>query len=130
MGVSLVLDTCALLALGNIVDKKLKPSTLHRIAEAGELIVSPISLYEMGVKWKKGLLVLSEDPATYWDRSVEAYSLTPVPIEARVLARAYSLPDHHRDPFDRIIIAQAMLLALAVVTFDAAFAPYGIETIC
>ena len=130
MGMTFVLDTCALLALSELVDQTLSPGTIRQIAEADELVVSPISLYEMGVKWKKGQLTLSEAPAVYWKRSIASYDLTSIPITAQVLAKAYSLPDIHRDPFDRIIIAQAILLEAAVVTFDSAFPAYGIQTIC
>jgi len=130
MGVRYVLDTCALLSLGGMVDKALSSLTRQRLNQADALMVSPISLYEMGVKWKKGLLVLSPDPEFFWEQSIKVYDLSPVPIEAAVLAKAYNLPDIHRDPFDRIIIAQAMLLAVPVVTFDPVFAAYGIRTVC
>lgn len=130
MGVSLVLDTCALMSLSGLVEKAVSVSTHQRITDANELVVSPISLYEMGIKWKKGSFILSEDPAIYWERCIDAYDLTPVPIKATVLAKAYSLPDIHRDPFDRIIIAQALLMDLTVVTFDAVFAAYGVQSIC
>ena len=130
MGMSFVLDTCAILALSGIADRPVSPVTSRDLAEADELIVSPISLYEIGVKWKKGLLKLSIEPERYWNRCVKAYDLSSLPIEALVLAKAFSLPDLHRDPFDRIIIAQAMLLSLPIVTFDAAFAQYGVQTIC
>jgi PIN domain nuclease of toxin-antitoxin system len=129
MGVNLILDTCALLALGRLVDKGLSTASLGQIAEADEVFVSPISLYEMGVKWKKETLVLSVSPEVLWERSLAVYELTQVPIEARILAVAYNLPDHHRDPFDRIIIAQAKVLDLAVVTFDKVFERYGVRTI-
>ena len=130
MGMNYVLDTCAILSLSGIADRTVSPATLRDLAEADDLFVSPISLYEIGVKWKKGLLTLSLQPERYWNRCVKAYNLRSVPIEAPVLAKAFSLPDLHRDPFDRIIIAQAMLFSLPVVTFDVAFAPYGVQTLC
>jgi len=99
MGITFILDTCALLALSELVDKTLSPGTIQQIMVADELVVSPISLHEMGVKWKKGHLTLSETPSVYWQRSIARYELTPIPITAPVLARAYNLPDIHRDPF-------------------------------
>jgi PIN domain nuclease of toxin-antitoxin system len=56
-------------------------------------------------------------------------AVTALPIDQRHCFRAISLPPHHRDPFDRLLIAQAQIEELAVATSDGDFAAYGIDVI-
>lgn len=125
----LMLDTCGLLSLAGLAEKRLAPKTLERIKVAENLYISACSLFEIAIKHKKGNLNLGvfHDAKDLWDKVIATYDLTQLPIPAEIFFHAVSLPDHHADPFDRIIIAQASRLDLPLVTFDPCFAQYGIK---
>lgn len=58
-----------------------------------------------------------------------AYQLSPLPVQFGHAHPVANLPPHHKDPFDRLLIAQAMLEGMSVVTSDGKFAPYGVPTV-
>lgn len=63
------------------------------------------------------------------DRCLSRYGLTEFPLDPAVCTAAAELPHHHRDPFDRFIIAAALRLRVPVVTIDPKFSPYGVEVV-
>ena len=66
---------------------------------------------------------------TSLENHVERRVLTVLPIEFRHLVSCFHLPLHHRDPFDRLIAAQAISLHWPIVTSDSGFDPYAVETV-
>jgi PIN domain nuclease of toxin-antitoxin system len=92
-----------------------------------ERIVSIASLWEIAIKKSLGKLstrhTVPEFMQTYQDVMVF------LPIQAPHLAIIESLPLHHRDPFDRLIIAQAMAENIPVVSIDTAFDAYRVERV-
>ncbi len=128
---ALMLDTCGLLSLVGLVGKRLSDDTLSRIAAADTVCMSPCSLFEIAIKNKKKSLDLGifPDANQLWDKALTEYELTELPITGRTFFQSVILPDHHADPFDRIIIAQAASLHLTLVTFDSLFSDYGIPVI-
>jgi PIN domain nuclease of toxin-antitoxin system len=87
-----------------------------------ERVMSPISVWEVAIKREAGRLVAPKDIAT-----VFAQQFRMLPVDAALLERAAQLPTHHGDPFDRVLIAHALLGDLAVLTRDQAFASYGVR---
>jgi PIN domain nuclease of toxin-antitoxin system len=57
------------------------------------------------------------------------HSIQPLPITPRHALRVYTLPEHHRDPFDRLLVAQAQIEDLPILTTDLAFAQYDVRAI-
>ncbi len=95
------------------------------IAAADDLLLSVVSFAEIGIKASVGKLDVPDDlPARIADSGVRTLGLSP----AHGLAVS-GLPVHHRDPFDRLIIAQAMVENLTVVTADSRFMAYGVELV-
>ena len=95
------------------------------IAAADDLLFSVVSFAEVGIKCSVGKLAIPDDlAARVADAGVRTLGLSP----AHGLAVS-DLPVHHRDPFDRLIIAQAMIEHLTVVTADSRFRAYGIELV-
>ena len=128
---ALMLDTCGLLSLAGLADKRLSGGTLSRIKESEFVYVSACSLFEISIKHKRKKLnlVFFRDARQMWDKVIREYELTEVPVTADDFFLSVDLPDHHADPFDRIIIAQAMRQHLTLVTFDPLFDSYDIKVI-
>ena len=94
-----------------------------------ELLVSAATSWEIAIKFGLGRLELPATAAQYVTDAIRELGATPVAVEhAHALAVA-TLPAHHRDPFDRLLIAQARLLDTPVVTADRAFAAYDVEVL-
>ena len=87
------------------------------------------SLWEMSIKYNLGKLRLSPSYEEFIDREVSESSIILLDIELEHLKINASLPFHHRDPFDRIIIAQSMAENIPIMTIDSVFNQYPITLI-
>lgn len=127
----LILDTCALLSLVGLTDRRLSDRTVEDVAIAGTAYVSACSLFEIALKCKKQNLDLNifTDAKSFWDTALAEYDLTELPVTHDIFYDAVCLPDHHADPFDRIIIAHARSRRIPVVTFDSRFDDYDVQVI-
>lgn len=95
-----------------------------RIADPGELVVvSAASIWEAAIKAALGKLRV---PEALGDVVIDE-GFEPLPITFDHAERAGDLPAHHRDPFDRMLVAQALVEGLTIVTHDPAFEPYGVD---
>ena len=121
-----LLDTSTLLwALGE--PERLSPRA-RRLVEAGENVVSVASYWEVVIKTQKGLLSIS-DLATWWRRATELTTARVLNVRSSHITALAALPMRHKDPFDRILIAQANAEGLALVTNDASIGEYPIQTL-
>lgn len=91
--------------------------------------VSAATSWEIAIKCAIGKLKLPESPDRYVPRRLASQGMVGMPIEHVHALRVASLPDHHRDPFDRLLVAQAQLENLALLTTDPLIAAYEVETI-
>lgn len=121
----LLLDTHALLALLS-TDYPLSPAAQTAMERAdAELISSAVNVWEIAIKRSVGKLTAPEDLVERIGKAgAELLSIT-----ARHADAVAGLPFHHRDPFDRLLIAQARLEGCAIVTKDPAFAAYGVPVV-
>lgn len=94
-----------------------------------ELFLSAASAWEIAVKYALGKLRLPEPPVEYVAAYLRETRTTPLPISTDHGAYVANLPQHHRDPFDRLLIAQAMLERLPILTADPQIAKYDVEVI-
>lgn len=94
-----------------------------------ELLLSAVSSWEIAIKHAIGRLPLPEPPASYVPARIRSTGVTPVAVEHIHALAAGALPEHHRDPFDRLLVAQAQLTGVPILTADPAFARYEVETI-
>ena len=90
-----------------------------------EVFVSAVSAWEISVKRAKGRLTAPDNLAAV----VEERGLTHLPLTFHHAERAASLPPHHRDPFDRFLVAQAQVEGLVLVTRDSRVPLYSIRTL-
>ncbi len=117
----LLLDTHAFLWW--LADIKLSTLARDAIAEPdNEVLVSAASAWEISIKQALGKLNAPRDVA---DR-IRINRFTALPISVAHALVAGALPPHHRDPFDRMLVSQALHEGLTVVTRDARFAAYGV----
>jgi len=92
-----------------------------------ELYLSAASAWEVAIKTQLGKFTLTEPPGTYVPKRLSAQGIRSLSITQNHSLKVYDLPSHHRDPFDRLIIAQAMIEDMTILTADRVFAKYPIE---
>lgn len=108
--------------------ERLNPRT-RRLLERreNELLLSAVSAWEIAIKFGLGKLTLPLPPAEYVPSRMALLGLAPLLIDHSHALKVAGLPAHHRDPFDRLLVAQAMLERVALVTADPLLKPYGIK---
>ena len=107
---------------------RLKEATIAQIVdETNELWFSVASVWEMGIKVKLGKLPLPEPINLYLSSRMKQLGARSLEIRADHALQAGGLPLHHRDPFDRMLIAQAQVEGMTIVTSDRMFNRYEVE---
>jgi PIN domain nuclease of toxin-antitoxin system len=91
-----------------------------------ELLLSAASSWEMSVKYAIGRLPLPVPPARYVPDRMRSNGVRGLPVTHRHTLHVAELPAHHRDPFDRLLIAQAQLDKLTILTADRIFEKYDV----
>jgi PIN domain nuclease of toxin-antitoxin system len=91
--------------------------------------VSVASAWEIAIKVSLGSLRVEGALERFLPEQIAANGFLPLALDLKHAARVATLPFHHRDPFDRLLIAQALEEELAIVTADPAFARYGVRRI-
>lgn len=107
-------------------DSRLGPGPTAAIeAEDSEVLVSTASLWEIAIKAALGKLDAPDD----LPERVPALGFQMLPVSVDHAWHVRALPLHHGDPFDRLLIAQAQIERLPIVTADPAFAAYDVEVV-
>jgi PIN domain nuclease of toxin-antitoxin system len=97
-------------------------------SESNSLVVSAVVPWELAIKTNLGKL-RSETLLANWDRRLAEEGFSELPIHSADAIRAGSLPRHHRDPFDRMLAAQAHAKGWPIVSADPIFERYGVRCI-
>lgn len=92
-----------------------------------ECYLSIASCWEMAIKSSLGKLSLAKPLERFVSEQLRANNFTLLNIELRHAAKVEKLPFHHRDPYDRLLIAQAITEKLIIVAADSAFSAYGVK---
>lgn len=123
----LLLDTHAFLWM-SLDDPQLSRQAHDLIADTyNELLLSPASYWELAIKVSLGKYQLAEPLDEFVNREVQKNGVTILPIQPAHAAQVAGLPFHHRDPFDRLLIAQAKVEQVALVSKDTVFDDYGVQ---
>jgi PIN domain nuclease of toxin-antitoxin system len=93
---------------------------------ANEVYLNVVSVWEAVIKHGLGKLPLPGPPADYLPRQRDAHGIASLPVEERAMPHLAALPPLHRDPFDRLLVAQALQHGLTVATVDPAIAAYTV----
>jgi len=127
--VKYLLDTGVFL-LGRAAPHRLNQRARELLAhERGGLYLSAASSWEISIKYSVGTLQLAEAPDTYVPAAMGAWGVGALDITHLHAFAAGELPLHHQDPFDRMLIAQARLEELTLLTADRMFEKYEVEIV-
>lgn len=123
----LLLDTHAWLWL-QTSRTKLDQRILARLRDPGtELLLSAVSSWEIAIKFAQGKLPLPAAPAEYVPDRMRRSGTKALAVTHGHALHVAQLPAHHRDPFDRLLIAQAQLDGLTILTADKVFEQYDVQ---
>jgi PIN domain nuclease of toxin-antitoxin system len=99
------------------------------LADSTVLVLSAVSPWEIAIKWRLGKLKLPEHPREWAARLAGEFGVEALPVSRVHAVGVADLPDHHGDPFDRLLIAQAQVEQIPILTGDRAFRAYDVEVI-
>ena len=123
----LLLDTCAMLWMFD-GHASIPPSLRETLTDPGNRVaVSVVSVMETTVKYQLGKLPLPAPPDRLLPTLITAHGLDTIDLEMADVLELGRLPLHHRDPFDRLLIAQARARRFTLVSPDRAFAAYAVK---
>ncbi len=125
----LLLDTCTLLWYFEGSEKI--PHAVRDILTdpVNEVLMSDASVLEIVLKYSLGKLELSSPPSALLPSMAEDHLIDELPLTPEAIYRLESLPWRHRDPFDRLLVAQALVHHLSIVTPDPAIRQYEASTL-
>lgn len=110
--------------------ERLAPRIQELIVDGqNEIFLSAASGWEIAIKYALGKLALPEEPEKFVPSRLKRDAIQPLPIHHEHALRVGTLPLHHRDPFDRLLISQAQVEHLPIVTVDRQLEAYDVELI-
>ena len=109
---------------------KLSPAALTAIQDPlNDRLLSAATVWELSIKVGQGKLALSLPYRQWIEKAITDLKLTILPVTVEYADRQSTLPWHHKDPFDRLLIAQALVEGIPIISVDVAFDPYGVTRI-
>ena len=122
----LLLDTHTVLWF-YLADPQLSSSANAAIVEPkNEKWVSPATYWDIAIKISTGKYVLAQPYEDFWRNAIDSNGFLYLHILPRHTALLTTLPYHHRDPFDRLLVAQAMAEGMTIVSADGIIDAYGV----
>jgi PIN domain nuclease of toxin-antitoxin system len=108
--------------------ERIAPKARETIADLShEVFLSAVTSWEVAIKMGTGKLTLPEPPGSYIPRRMADQGLRPLPVTHPHALAVFSLPSHHRDPFDRLLVAQASFERMTLVTADRIIGKYPVD---
>ncbi len=108
--------------------ERIRSKALEEITDlSNEVFLSAVTSWEVAIKAGAGKLKLPEPPGSYVPRRMADQGLRPLPVSHAHALAVFGLPGHHRDPFDRLLVAQANVEDLVLVTADRIMEQYPVE---
>jgi PIN domain nuclease of toxin-antitoxin system len=125
----LLLDTCAFIWAGQNSPELSAAARGALLDPESELLLSVVSSWEIALKTANGKIVLTEPVDLWVPRIRSLLGVASLAIEEEAALQVGKLPLHHRDPFDRMLVAQAIVHGCVLVTPDRAIAAYPVRTL-
>jgi PIN domain nuclease of toxin-antitoxin system len=111
-------------------DRRLSAQAANAVTDAAnDVYLSVVSLWEILVKYQLGKLSLPSPADQYVQRRLDQHGIVSLPLEAAAASRLLELQAHHRDPFDRMLVCQALHHGLTIVTSDEQIAKYPVRVL-
>jgi PIN domain nuclease of toxin-antitoxin system len=127
--VKYLLDTMVWLwSVGPVENLRREARDILRSGEE-EISFSAVSSWEIAIKVQLGKYTLPELPGAYVPKRLSEQGIRSLPITLKHTLGVYDLPLHHRDPFDRLIISQALAEEMTILTADRIFRKYPVRII-
>jgi PIN domain nuclease of toxin-antitoxin system len=124
-----LLDTCTFLWIVS-GDEQLSPKAAETFADPdNEVFLSSASAWEIAIKHRLGRLPLPDDPRRFVPRERERHRIQALPIAEEHALGTGALEDRHKDPFDRVLVAQALARGATILTPDPLIAQYPVATL-
>jgi PIN domain nuclease of toxin-antitoxin system len=109
---------------------KVSPTAMAAIKPlSNEVLLSAATIWELSIKVGQGKIVLSQPYRQWMETAIADLKLTILPVTVEYADRQSTLPPHHKDPFDRLMIAQALVEGIPIASVDTAFDLYGVKRI-
>jgi PIN domain nuclease of toxin-antitoxin system len=122
-----LLDTNVML-WSSTEDRRLSLQAVELInSNESEVFISPVSTWEIVIKYALGRLPLPEVPATFVPKVIQDLKLQSLDVTHRHAIEVGRLPKHHHDPFDRMLVAQARVEGMTLLTSDRNLRKYDVE---
>jgi PIN domain nuclease of toxin-antitoxin system len=125
----ILLDTCTFLWIASNSPRLSKSAAAAFPDRANECYLSAASAWEIAIKYATGRLSLSEKPDVFIPRVREASDIESLEIDEESAMRAGRLPGFHSDPFDRMLVAQAIVHGMTILTPDPEIERYGVRVL-
>jgi PIN domain nuclease of toxin-antitoxin system len=126
--VRILLDTCTFLWIAG-ESKELTPASLRLFSDpANEVYLSSVSAWEIVIKHRLGKLPLPSPPREFVIGNREAHGIDPLPLDEESVLQLPRVPELHRDPFDRMLVCQAIAHSLTILTPDELITQYPVRT--
>ena len=124
----LLLDTSTFLWIANDAPDLSAQARALFVDPGNEVYLSSVSAWEMAVKYALGRLPLPEPPASFVRLQREQHGIESLPLDEESALHLTRLPLLHKDPFDRMLICQAIVQGLVILTQDQLISQYPVRT--
>ena len=125
----LLLDTCTFLWIIAEYDRLSDQASRALVDSSNEVYLSPLAVWEIALKYGRGTLKLAQPPELIVPKYRAAYHIETLPIVEDAVLHLRRLPRHHNDPFDRMLVCQAISEGMAIVTPDVLIRQYPVNTL-
>ena len=122
-----LVDTCAFLWIASESPKLSKIAAAVFLDRDSELYLSAASAWEIGIKYASGRLPLPQRPDIFIPKLRDASDIASLDVDEESALHAARLPGLHSDPFDRMLIAQAIVHGMTILTPDPEIEQYGVR---
>ncbi len=123
-----LLDTCTFLWVVLDAPELSENARSARMAADNEFYLSVVSVWEIGLKYGAGKLKLPRDPAQYIPYARKLHGMRELPLDEVAVLTVSRLPKLHKDPFDRMLVCQAITHGLTILTPDPQLRQYPAQT--
>jgi PIN domain nuclease of toxin-antitoxin system len=127
--VKLLLDTCTFLWCASDLSQLSKASSIAFLEESNTRYLSTVSAWEIAIKYAAGRLSISEKPDIFVPSVREASGIETLEVDEECALLAGRLPRIHSDPFDRMLVAQAIVHGMTILTPDPEIAKYSVRVL-